>query len=135
MGDRNQRTIKAWLESAEYDLETARVMLSGKRFLYVGFMCHITIEKMLKAIIIKITGTTPPYIHDLEGLARESGIINDLSKDQLLLIEELDPMNIKARYPKEKDRLSKTLTLKKCQYLLNKTEELHQWLMRKSEEK
>jgi hypothetical protein len=34
-----------WFDIAEYDLETARVMLQGKRFLYVGFMCHQVIEK------------------------------------------------------------------------------------------
>ncbi|HNT28701.1 MAG TPA: HEPN domain-containing protein, partial [bacterium] len=37
-----------WFEIAEYDLETARAMLKTKRYLYVGFMCHQTIEKALK---------------------------------------------------------------------------------------
>ncbi len=29
-----------WLESAEYDLQTAQAMLETRRLLYVGFMCH-----------------------------------------------------------------------------------------------
>ena len=37
-----------WFESAEYDLQTARAMLETRRLLYVGFMCHQTIEKALK---------------------------------------------------------------------------------------
>ena len=39
--------VKYWLELAEYDLETAKVMLNGGRYLYVGFMCHQVIEKIL----------------------------------------------------------------------------------------
>ena len=47
----NEKT-KYWLEMAEYDFETARIMLQGRRFLYVGFMCHQTIEKILKAVYV-----------------------------------------------------------------------------------
>jgi HEPN domain-containing protein len=38
-----------WAEIADYDLDTAEAMLATKRYLYVGFMCHQTIEKLLKA--------------------------------------------------------------------------------------
>jgi HEPN domain-containing protein len=41
---------KYWLEIASYDLKTAEAMLNSKRFLYVGFMCHQSIEKILKGI-------------------------------------------------------------------------------------
>jgi len=44
----NQERKKYWLELAEYDMETAKVMLLGERYLYVGFMCHQVIEKALK---------------------------------------------------------------------------------------
>ena len=43
--------IRYWIELSEYDLETAKVMLSSRRLLYVGFMCHQVVEKALKAII------------------------------------------------------------------------------------
>ena len=46
----NER-IEYWLELADYDLQTAKVMLTGERYLYVGFMCHQTIEKAIKAVI------------------------------------------------------------------------------------
>ena len=38
-----------WASLAEYDLETAGAMLRTARHLYVGFMCHQAVEKMLKA--------------------------------------------------------------------------------------
>ena len=31
-----------WFELAEYDLETAKAMLTTRRVLYVGFMCQQT---------------------------------------------------------------------------------------------
>ncbi len=40
---------KYWLDLSDYDFETAEAMLAGGRFLYVGFMCHQTIGKILKA--------------------------------------------------------------------------------------
>ena len=43
--------IQYWIDIAEYDLETAKVMLEGKRFLYVGFMCHQVTEKMIIHLI------------------------------------------------------------------------------------
>ena len=38
-----------WLDCADYDLQTAKAMLETKRFLYVGFMCHQTIDKGVKS--------------------------------------------------------------------------------------
>ncbi|HET7087843.1 MAG TPA: HEPN domain-containing protein [Anaerolineae bacterium] len=38
-----------WIATAEYDLETARHMLATGRYLYVVFLCHLALEKMLKA--------------------------------------------------------------------------------------
>ena len=43
--------VEYWLKLADYDIETAKAMLNGSRFLYVGFMCHQTIKKALKAVI------------------------------------------------------------------------------------
>ena len=46
--------VKYWVEMSDYDFDTANAMLETKRYLYVGFMCHQTIEKILKAYWSKI---------------------------------------------------------------------------------
>lgn len=51
------------LELAEYDLETAKVMLEGRRYLYVGFMCHQVVEKALKACTWSVRGIEPEHTH------------------------------------------------------------------------
>jgi HEPN domain-containing protein len=45
--------ITYWIDLSDYDLETAKAMLQSKRFLYVGFMCHQTVEKAFKALYVK----------------------------------------------------------------------------------
>jgi HEPN domain-containing protein len=40
--------VKYWIDLSDYDLETAEAMLSSGRYLYVGFMCHKAIEKIIK---------------------------------------------------------------------------------------
>lgn len=47
-----EEKAKYWIDLSEYDLETAEAMLVSKRYLYVGFMCHQTIEMALKHILL-----------------------------------------------------------------------------------
>ena len=41
--------VKYWTEISDYDFDTAEAMYSTGRWLYVGFMCHQTLEKIFKA--------------------------------------------------------------------------------------
>ncbi len=70
--------IQYWIDIAEYDLETARVMLEGRRFLYVGFMCHQVIEKALKGYYVYLYNTTPPYTHNLIHLVKQNKIYDSV---------------------------------------------------------
>jgi len=54
---------------SDYDLETASAMLATGRYLYVGFMCHQTIEKILKAYWSDCLEEVPLKIHSLSRLA------------------------------------------------------------------
>ncbi|WP_319586310.1 HEPN domain-containing protein [uncultured Desulfobulbus sp.] len=116
-----------WIEMAEYDLETARAMLQTGRYLYVGFMCHQVIEKTLKAVVAN-NNKIPPYIHNLSRLAEISGIYIQLDGIQKDLLDSLEPLNIQARYPEDKERLFQMLDFKRCSELLTQTEELYQWI-------
>jgi len=42
-----------------------------------------------------------------------------------------EPLNIEARYPSIKDDLNSILSLKRCEFILNKTEGLYQWIKAK----
>jgi HEPN domain-containing protein len=122
---------KYWLELSEYDIETAEAMLETKRFLYVGFMCHQAIEKILKAYFNKIHDEHAPYTHNLFLLAEKSGLDTHLSEEQKNFIDQLEPLNIESRYPSYKEKVFKTLSQQYCSQIIKNTKELHQWISAK----
>lgn len=126
-----ENRVRYWLELAAYDFETAKAMLETKRFLYVGFMCHQVIEKILKAYHVSKTGENPPYIHNLTLLAEKSSILESLSDAQKDFLDYLEPLNIEARYPTVKEKIFATLTEGKCMEIIKKTEELYKWILEK----
>ena len=117
-----------WIEIADYDLETAKAMLASKRYLYVGFMCHQAVEKMIKAYYTSTKDDVPPYSHNLKNLAEKCELLPLFSEEQLDFIEELLPMNIEARYPTHKEKIFNLLTPQKCGEIIKQTEILCQWI-------
>lgn len=120
--------VTYWIEMSDYDFDTANAMLETKRYLYVAFMCHQTIEKILKAYWSKVMKEPPLKIHHLSRLAAQSGLINELREEQLNFIDVLEPLNIEARYPSYKEQLMRMLTPDYCRLLLSQTNELRLWI-------
>jgi HEPN domain-containing protein len=127
MGDLDA-SVSYWVDIAEYDLKTAEAMLATERYLYVGFMCHQTIEKFFKAYYVRTIRDTPPYTHNLSRLAGLSGIYERLNESQREFLDILEPLNIEARYPTHKDAILKSLTREKCELLVGETKELSEWI-------
>jgi HEPN domain-containing protein len=69
-----RKDTKNWIALAEYDLETARHMLGTGRYLYVIFMCHLSLEKILKAHVTEATQSIPIKTHDLIYLVKKCGL-------------------------------------------------------------
>ena len=66
----------------------------------------------------------PLKIHHLSRLAAKSGLIDELSEDQMDFIDSLEPLNI----PSYKEQLMKVLTSEYCKELLEKTKALQLWI-------
>ncbi|MBP7766250.1 MAG: HEPN domain-containing protein [Syntrophaceae bacterium] len=126
-----EKNVKYWLDISEYDLETAEAMLEKARFLYVGFMCHQAIEKIVKAYYQQELNQLPPKAHNIILLAQQSNLYDNFSDAQKAFIEVLQPLNIEARYPDYRDRLLLSLNQDKCKNILQNTRELHQWIKEK----
>ena len=94
-----EEKVKYWLDLVDYDLDTAETLYNGRRWLYVAFMCHQVIEKVLKAYWTATQDAEPPYTHNLERLAMGCGLSKEMNEDQLHFIDLMIPMNIEARYP------------------------------------
>lgn len=122
--------VAYWLNIADYDLQTAKAMLQSSRFLYVGFMCHQSIQKALKAAIARICAENeiPPKVHDLLKLAIKAKLYSEMSEDQKDFIDSLNPLNIEARYPDYKIDIESSFSKEVCDRLINRTEELLCWI-------
>lgn len=120
--------VKYWLDIAEYDMETARAMLEAGRYLYVAFMCHQTIEKILKAYYQLTNNDLPPKTHNLLSLCDKTGLLVKLDQDRSAFLDVLNPLNIQARYPEHRERIMKILSKERSSEIFLRTEEFFRWI-------
>jgi HEPN domain-containing protein len=126
------KTVAYWIELSEYDLNVAGALSEKGHYLYMGFMCHQSVEKMLKAVYVAKYNTVPPYIHKLDKLIEQTGLKDAMSEVQYDLIDELIPLNIQARYPAYKDAIYKLIDNVKAKDILARTGALILWLKEKA---
>jgi HEPN domain-containing protein len=121
-----RKDTQNWLDLAEYDLETARHMLMTGRYLYVIFLCHLSLEKMLKAVVSEETQTIPIKTHDLIYLVKKSSI--ELPEVFLDFIGKINTASIPTRYPDDLSSALKDYPLPVAREYLQQTEVLIEWL-------
>jgi len=68
--DKN-KLIEYWLASSDDDFETMQAMFESKKYNWALFVGHLMIEKLLKALYVKIHNDYPPFIHNLLRLAEK----------------------------------------------------------------
>ncbi len=115
-----------WIALAEYDLETARHMLATGRYLYVVFMCHLSLEKMLKAHVTEVTQSVPVKTHDLIYLVKKCGL--ELPQGYLDFLGKINAASIPTRYPEDLPRALQDYPEAVAQDYLRQTEEILRWL-------
>ncbi|MBI5650652.1 MAG: HEPN domain-containing protein [Chloroflexi bacterium] len=115
-----------WINLSDYDLETARHMLTSGRFLYVVFMCHLALEKMLKAYFTEVTQTAPTKTHDLIYLVKKSGL--GLLQAHLDFVGKINNASVPTRYPEDLQKMIAQYPDFIARDYLEKTEEVLQWL-------
>ncbi len=114
-----------WMKQSEYDLMTAKDMYNAGRYIYTVYMCHLSIEKALKALVNVTTGKMPPKIHNLIKLQKLASA--NLTRSQREFLATINTAAITTRYPEElkaslekfnkaiaKDYLVKTEDVIKC---------------------
>ena len=115
-----------WSEQARYDLETAYAMLEAERYLYVLFCCQQALEKAMKSVIVKRTGTFPPRIHNLLRLIEAAGI--EIEPKYTEFLGELSAYYIQTRYPEEIESMGESINRHIAEKVLLETREVMEWL-------
>ena len=114
------------IEDAQYDLDSAKAMLDSGRLYFVIFMCHLTVEKLLKSYIVEKQGIEPPKIHNLTALAERGGI--SIPQEHRKLVNELDNMGVVTRYPDGRRAISGMLTEQWTADVYERTVKFSEWL-------
>lgn len=120
---------KEWIGQAEYDIGTAEAMLKAGRNIYCVFMCHLCLEKALKALYVKELDKNPPKVHSLVYFAQSLKL--DLPRELKEFIESLDEVSVPVRYPEELKKVLKDYDKIRTKRILVKSKELLKWLKAK----
>ena len=119
-----ERQIAHWRGGAEEDLAVGRELIANRRPRHGLFFVHLALEKALKAIVCRVTGETPPKIHNLVRLSELAQICS--SQDQMDLLADMNVFNLEGRYP---ETLPSQPTPDEIRDILARVEEVFPWLI------
>ena len=120
-----------WLDIAQYDLETAKTMLSGGRWLYVVFMCQQAIEKLVKGLYTLYIDDNIPRIHNIKTIIErfEDKLPAAIPEKKNRLFEDLSAYYLNNRYPDYMSKLSSQISEVEAAEILTLTKEAFTWLL------
>ena len=89
-------------------------------------MCHLSVEKALKAIVLYRRKKAPPKTHDLLYLIDLAGI--NVADNFRPIISHLNEASIPTRYPEDMAKLVRYYHKSAARRYLKETKELLRWL-------
>jgi len=121
-----QEIIDYWKDTADHDWETAQSLWQSKRYDACLFYCHLTLEKLLKGLVVQETKESAPRTHDLVELLQRANVI--ASKEQIKRLAVFTGFNMRCRYPQDKFVFYKLCTYKFSEPYFNEAKILILWL-------
>lgn len=128
-----KKQIKYWKKSALRTWNVSLSLYKNKHYDACLFFCHLSIEKLLKGLVVKQTKDNPPYIHDLKTLAKIAKV--ELSEEQNNQLGILTTFNIAGRYSDAKHDFYKKCTKDYTKKYLEITRKLFVWLKKEYQKK
>ena len=121
-----RKQTEEWLQQAQYDYDTAKIMRQSKRNVYAVLMCHMAVEKALKGLLFEVTEEIPPKTHSLIFLLNKAG--KKPKADLGKFIIQLNDASVATRYPEELNKLILTYTDKLTDSIIKITGETIAWI-------
>ncbi len=118
-----EKHIRYWQNSSDEDWRAAMSLLDEGHYRHGLFFIHLSIEKKLKAAYVGTTAAPAPRSHDLQRLARESGLAID--EKRAVNLARLNRYCMEGRYP---DDWAVSITKAEAAEITAVAEELAQWL-------
>ena len=115
-----------WINQADYDYDTAKVMRQSGRNFYAVFMCHMAVEKALKAILLRNTENVPAKTHNLFWLLSQIGVQPPPSIGEFVI--KLNEANVATRYPEALSEMIKIYDGTITDTIIMQTREVLSWI-------
>lgn len=117
-----------WLDSSDKDFKTMENLMRSGDYNWAMFLGHLVIEKLLKAVYVKVHKKHAIHGHDLLRLTSSLGLELDPDKEEWL--DQLTTFNLNARYDSYKQEFYKLCTKEFAIEWKLKIEELRKWLLK-----
>jgi len=124
----DEKLIKHWVDGSDKNFDDMNAIFkkAGRCdwALYIGHLC---LEKLLKAIYVKVTEKPePPYIHNLVSLAKKCNL--ELTDERVGELNTVNSFCIESKYDDQKLEFYKRCTREYTVKSMKLIKELRQWL-------
>ena len=117
-----------WIETSCDDFKTMNELFKSKSYNWALFVGHISVEKLLKALYVKLHLKHAPLIHNLYRLAELCGI--ELTDEYSDWLDTMTSFNINARYDDYRKEFYNLCTLEYAELWVARIKELREWIKR-----
>lgn len=121
-----EKIMNHWRETSNYDFKTMNELFTSRSYSWALFVGHISVEKLLKALYVKLHGKHAPTIHNLYRLAELCKI--DLTDEFSDWLDTITSFNINARYDDYKREFYNLCTREYTESWIVRIKELRKWI-------
>lgn len=115
-----------WAKQSDEDWRVVQSLFNNKHYAHALFYCHLSLEKLLKAVVVQETKQQSPFTHDLLILAEKASVV--LPQESLKQLNEITTFNIRARYDDVKYQFYKKATRNYTEEHIKITGKLRIWV-------
>ncbi|MBF0098798.1 MAG: HEPN domain-containing protein [Magnetococcales bacterium] len=118
-----EQQVAHWRQGSDEDLEAAELMIQAGKLRHGLFFLHLSVEKIIKAHLWRVTGDYPPKIHNLIRLLQLAQL--SLERSQSELLTRLNRYCLEGRYAEE---VATPPEPELAREILQQTREVQEWL-------
>ena len=120
-----------WFEEAKISLDVAKSLYKSKKYAETLFFGHLTLEKILKSIVVFQTNKHAPFTHDLVSLAEKGRM--PLLTDAIETLQKVNGFYLSGRYDQHKMDFRKKCTPEFTKKYFDEIKNTYIWLEKEAQ--
>ena len=123
------KIVNHWIETSDDDFKTMLTLFRSNIYHWALFMGHISLEKLLKAYLVRKNQQHAPFTHNLYRLAELGGL--EISEEYAEWLFKITSFNLNARYDDFKKEFYTMCTIDFTKEWIEKIKTLQHWIKQK----